>query len=367
MIFSLLLISYGVFQGIFLSLFFFKAKKIEKAQKLISIFLILTILILCLDYVLSNYFILYTEEAFVGIGWSSSCWLLIVPLYYLLLYSFLTGKKLKFIKIFPHFLPFLVSLCYNLPFFILPAEVRRDYLLSYSSGSNITVLHIISKGVYHAQLLVYPLLILRLVKIKRVSVFNFVSIVNFCLLVLGIGTFTHLLAFNIFGLSISWFTSSFIFISLTFFIHLTAYTLMIRPNWMYRHIDEVLLKYSNSNLINVDLERIQNDLEILMNQEKIYLEQDLSLSKLAKLLTITPHQLSEFLNHKNSESFHNYVNFHRIEEAKTLLIDPVNSMFTIEAIAEQVGFKSAATFYRSFKKHTGFSPTKWIQNEQMNS
>ncbi len=360
--FWLTIISFGIFQGVFIFIYFLISNRIEKIRRIITLLLIASLLLLCTDFVLSNYFILYTQKAFVGIGWGSSFWLLIVPLYYLLFCSFLTGTTLDIKKEFLHFTPFLASMVINLPFFILPPETRQEYLLSYSSGQNITALHIILKTAYHLQLLVYPLLIFFLIRRKGVSTFNFVSVVNGCLLTLGIVSFIHLLSFNVLGLSISWFTSTFVFVSLTLFIHATAYILMFRPNWMFRHIKEVISKYTNSNLTNVDLIKIQDDLNHLMIQQKIYLQQDLNLSKLAQHLSITPHQLSEFLNHKNSETFHDYINLHRVNEAKDVLSNTKNNVFTIEAIAQQVGFNSTATFYRSFKKHTGFSPTKWLES-----
>lgn len=362
--FLLFLISYGVFQGFFILLFFIFSKKVEKTQKFLLILLIISLSILSTDYVLSNYYLISDLGAFFGIGWSSSFWLIIAPLYYLLFCSFLTYDAVSVRKIVLHSIPFIISFFFNLPFFVLPAETRQEYLLSYSSGQDISVIHIISKGIYHIQLLIYPLLILRIVKQKKISQLNFSSIINIGLLLVGIGSFLHLVSFNLFGFSISWLTSKFVFISLTLFIHATALLLILRPDWMFKPIDELIAKYSISNLSNVDVEKVRDELDKLMNQQRIYLQQDLSLSKLAKLISISSHQLSEFLNRNNSQSFNDYVNSYRVIEAKNVLTSSEYNLLTIEAIANKVGFNSAATFYRSFKKQTGFSPTKWIEQQQ---
>jgi len=339
------------------------SKKARKQQRIFIVLLIASIVFLCADYTASNYYILYKESAFFGIGWSSSIWVLLVPLYYLLSSSFLMGKRVSPVKIFLHTIPFIGSLILNVPFFFLPADVRQEYLLSYSSGQNITLIHIISKLVYHLQLLVYPLLLFFMIRKKNISTSNFIAIINYSLVFVGIGSFLHLFAFNIFGLSISWITSNLIYVLLTLFIHLTAFVLMIRPSWLYVDLKEVVSKYTNSNLANVDKQKIQMDLEDLMNNKKIYTEPDINLNKLADKLSITSHQLSEFLNKENSQSFHEFINFHRINEAMRMLKKAENNLYTIEAIAGEVGYISAATFYRNFKKQTGKSPSRWLESD----
>lgn len=114
-------------------------------------------------------------------------------------------------------------------------------------------------------------------------------------------------------------------------------------------------KYKNSRLKRADLSQIQNNLNQLMIEEKIYCEDDISISILAKELGLTIHQLSEYFNHYLKKSFVSYINEFRIKEAQRLLIDEPDT--TILAIAYQIGFNSKSAFNAAFLKETGCSPT----------
>ena len=56
------------------------------------------------------------------------------------------------------------------------------------------------------------------------------------------------------------------------------------------------------------------------------------------------------------QSFFDYVNGWRIEEAKPLIR---NGEQTVLAIAYEVGFNSRSSFYAAFKKQTGVTPSAY--------
>jgi AraC-like DNA-binding protein len=100
-------------------------------------------------------------------------------------------------------------------------------------------------------------------------------------------------------------------------------------------------------------------LDGLMNTQKLFLDSELSLPKLAGILNTSTHQLSYLLNTGFSETFYDYVNRYRVEEFKKLLKDKRYQHLSIIGIAYEVGFSSKTTLYASFKKLTGTSPTAY--------
>ncbi|WP_229660228.1 helix-turn-helix domain-containing protein, partial [Aquaticitalea lipolytica] len=124
-----------------------------------------------------------------------------------------------------------------------------------------------------------------------------------------------------------------------------------------------LLKRSASNLNNIDTDELKMRLFDIMNNDKIFLDKELTLNILSKKLNITTHQLSEYLNHQRKESFNDFINSYRVDHAKELLLRSENSIYTLEGISSNSGFKSLATFHRNFKKQTGTSPLKWLDEE----
>ena len=112
---------------------------------------------------------------------------------------------------------------------------------------------------------------------------------------------------------------------------------------------------------NVYIE-LESSLNKVMKDQKPYLDEELTLSKLANYLHTTDKKLSNLLNQHANTRFYNFVNTYRLAEFKSRAQDTVFKEYTIEGIAYECGFKSKASFYRLFKKDTGLSPSEYIKS-----
>jgi AraC-like DNA-binding protein len=108
--------------------------------------------------------------------------------------------------------------------------------------------------------------------------------------------------------------------------------------------------------------RLKNHLTQLMTAEKVYLNNELSLPELAKEIAISTHDLSYLLNECFGASFFQFVNTYRVEEAKQLMLSEKYKHLNILGIAYNAGFNSKTTFNTAFKKHTGLSPSQFMQS-----
>ena len=88
------------------------------------------------------------------------------------------------------------------------------------------------------------------------------------------------------------------------------------------------------------------------------------LNRLAELLNISPHKLSQVINENLCMNFNDYLNKYRIDYAIKLLSSPEQHKFTTEAIALKAGFNSRSPFYNAFKKQTGLTPRQFILNSE---
>jgi ligand-binding sensor domain-containing protein/AraC-like DNA-binding protein len=104
----------------------------------------------------------------------------------------------------------------------------------------------------------------------------------------------------------------------------------------------------------------------LMNEEKPYLDSELSLQKLASRVEITKEDLSQVINEHLGCNFNNFINRYRIEEAQQKLLDPRENQFVLLKIAFDVGFNSKSVFNAAFKKFTGVSPSQYRKKHQKN-
>lgn len=119
-------------------------------------------------------------------------------------------------------------------------------------------------------------------------------------------------------------------------------------------------KKRRSYLEGVDLDGLNEEINQLMETNEIFTDENLSLDTLAKAIGVSKHQLSEFLNRRIKENFPTFINRHRIQKAKKLLIlDPDQKIL---AIAFDVGFKSKSTFNAAFLKFEGVTPAQFRKN-----
>lgn len=102
-------------------------------------------------------------------------------------------------------------------------------------------------------------------------------------------------------------------------------------------------------------------LEHLMRHDKLYLDSELNLPQLAQSMEISVHDLSYLLNESIGMNFFRFINAHRIEEAKKLMLSDKHKHLNILGIAYSAGFSSKTTFNTVFKKQTGLSPSEFMK------
>lgn len=107
---------------------------------------------------------------------------------------------------------------------------------------------------------------------------------------------------------------------------------------------------------------IEQKIKSILENEKMYLDESLSIKKLSESIEISEKKLSVFLNNHIKTKFTDYVNFYRVEAVKEKLRSEDFNNLTLLAISEECGFNSKASFYRIFKKHTGISPAQYKKN-----
>lgn len=100
-------------------------------------------------------------------------------------------------------------------------------------------------------------------------------------------------------------------------------------------------------------------IEDMFNNEKLYLNPNLSLEYLANKVNLSTSHLSKVINNQKNMNFKDYVNGYRLEEAKKLLKDKNYDNYTIVAIGLECGFNSKSAFYSAFKKQYQQTPNQF--------
>lgn len=101
----------------------------------------------------------------------------------------------------------------------------------------------------------------------------------------------------------------------------------------------------------------------LMEEQKLYLNPNLTLQELSRRLNIHYNHLSRIINERFGLSFNDFINKYRIEEVKIRLSDPGKKKKSILEIMYDTGFYSKSAFNTAFKKFTGKTPSEYRKNQ----
>ena len=93
-----------------------------------------------------------------------------------------------------------------------------------------------------------------------------------------------------------------------------------------------------------------------MDEDKVYFDPNLTIPKMADKIQIQPYLLSQIINAHFGQSYPDYINTFRINEAKKLLTD---NNLKISSVAMDCGFNTLSSFNLAFKKATGKTPSNY--------
>lgn len=148
-----------------------------------------------------------------------------------------------------------------------------------------------------------------------------------------------------------------------FHIILVVVLLSMSGGGMYiRHKKKIrkrLEKYKTSTLDPERADKLIPKLLHQMEEEKIFLNPDLTLRDLSQRLRIHYNHLSRIINERFGLSYNDFINKYRIEEAKRRLSDPEDKKKTVSEIMDDSGFYSKSVFNTAFKKFTGMTPSEY--------
>jgi AraC-like DNA-binding protein len=117
------------------------------------------------------------------------------------------------------------------------------------------------------------------------------------------------------------------------------------------------IRYRNSQLKNINEEKLAVMLDLLIYRDNIYRERNLTIKILSDKLKISSPQLSEFLSRHYKTNFNNLINSYRVKAVQKILNE--KSDVNILEAAMDCGFNSKSTFNAAFRKFTGLTPSQY--------
>lgn len=122
---------------------------------------------------------------------------------------------------------------------------------------------------------------------------------------------------------------------------------------------------SSDSEISESSDSLMKRIIALMEEQQVYLNQNLKLNDVAVMLGSNRNNISNCINSQRGISFSQYVNNYRVEHAQKLMRQMPELKIT--EVWMRSGFSSESAFFRAFKATMGMTPSEWKSiHEKMN-
>ena len=149
-------------------------------------------------------------------------------------------------------------------------------------------------------------------------------------------------------------------------INYHVHDLLVKP-FTSKHLIDSVLSVVNKSTIYADdnMETSNTRQHFVTKKAKEYIKAhfsdiDLSVTKIAEYLHVTPNYLSSVFNQESNCKLSSYIGLIRIEQAKKLLH---STDLSFQEIAIAIGCTSVQYFYKLFKRETGMTPSEYQQRK----
>jgi AraC-like DNA-binding protein len=148
--------------------------------------------------------------------------------------------------------------------------------------------------------------------------------------------------------------------------------LLFDPNKLLTAYQSPLLPEPENGVTDVDfellpepapeLEKWKQTIAQLLSDKRLFEDEALTLTQLSKQLSSNPSFISKVINDGFGKNFNDFINGYRVQALLEKLRAGEHKTQTMLSLAMDCGFNSKATFNRAFKKHTGLSPSDWMES-----
>ncbi|MCH2194687.1 helix-turn-helix domain-containing protein [Kordia sp.] len=352
----------GIVQGIFLMIsLYFVSQKNKEANKILMIIIGFSTIIFAremLQYQLDP--ILFWRSAIL-----TECTMyLFGPFLYLYFRKLVFGNHPNNKLSFKHYIPSLLLFIY----FIWTLSITTEEYVA-SKYTPIMFYAFLAMEVTGAvSIIVYSYLSYKIVKhlknIENPSIYiNKVSrYITFVLV--GISSIAFCWAFGIFntyglGNFDSIISYKLIWICITIFLFTVGYFSFTQPEIVRLPIEKKII--ARNRMTKEEVSDIQQKLQVLVEDEHIFMHSDLSLKILAKELGTTANNLSWLLNSIYEKTFYEYINEYRVKAFLQKVEAGEHKKQTLLSIAMDAGFNSKSTFNKTFKALMNDTPSRYIE------
>lgn len=286
---------------------------------------------------------------------------LIGPIFFFYIRYVVTRRKLSFSRDFFHFLPFLYMVFSYLPYFILDSKSKLEVYREQQMNSIINVSNLAEAGLIIIMIVYTAVCFSRyLVVFQGQNDFKLwlkAICISYSGIVLSLVAFYVLYFSQVLTTEQDYIITLMISISVFITSYFSFNYATLFNGSPFREIIP-LTKYRKTGLTeNYSLE-LKESLLDLMEKERPYLNGELRLDDIARLLGIGRHHASQIINEHFKTNFFDFINTYRTAEA-IKQIEKNKHKMNLAEIGFIAGFNNTVSFNKAFKKNVGVTPSKY--------
>lgn len=352
-----------------LGLFIFVILNLKKGVNRVSTFLMSLFILLNALFILHlSLYLMNCQYYFPNtLLFSTVFTLLYGPLIYFYFKITAINYKLKWVDAF-HLLPAIGLLVYISPFYVLSSIEKfvilfdQEDILTYEANFIIAA-KIISLALYgFLTFRIYNASKVKSEKKKFKLLWQRNIIAIYVTYVIAFIVYTTITS-GFFDFPIFFHLQILVIVGLVFYV---AYITYVQPEIFKGEVKLVdpigIFKYKSSALTPSFSLELKQELVSLLNDDKIYKENGISLDLLSEKLGTSRHNTSQVINEHFNMNFYELMNKYRIDEAIELINNEMDGNLNIIDIAYKVGFNNKVTFNKSFKKALSVTPSQYIKS-----
>lgn len=134
-----------------------------------------------------------------------------------------------------------------------------------------------------------------------------------------------------------------------------------------REVEEKIVEAGRNRLCSLYTDKTVDDrkmnalyerIKVFMTKEQPFLDEDFDMKDMAHALYSNKLYLSKTINTLSGRNFRQFVNYYRIEYAKSLMLKDPRLHFN--EVSDMSGFHTVVSFNMAFKVNTGRTPSEWL-------
>ena len=367
-------------QGIFLSILLLRTKINQPANRILAVLLlILSFHLILVGFDNRDFFMAFPHLSRVSWIIGSLYW----PLLFLFV-AFITQTQYNnWWKNVWLFLPFVILLVIMLPYYLQSAETKREILSNFELSSKddfgfinqtVSILHLVFQGFLLGYYLRFEKKLyeeysevesLRIQWLKQFLIITLaataLAVFSFFVRSWNVPVLSQLYSFHFIGIVLLFYWLSYKALTQPVLFGIERETPDVKQ--IIATQEETADKYKKSSLEETQLTFIFEKVQATLESQKLYLDNNLTLTQLSEAVSIPKHQISQAINSCYTGNFFDLINDYRVEAFKQLASQPNKKHLSLLGIAQEAGFNSKASFYSVFKKKTGMTPSEYLEKQ----